>query len=40
MNELKVEYKDAHDPMVHIGEGLNIRILQHTFDVMSIDFND
>ena len=40
MNELKVEHKDAHDPTVHASGGLDIGILQHTFDVACINFND
>ena len=40
MNEIKVEHKDTHDLMVHASGGLDIRILQHTFDVVCVDFND
>ena len=38
--KLKVEHQDPHDPLVHASRGLDIRILQHTFDGMGIDFND
>ena len=40
MNELEVEHKDSHDPAVHASGRLDIGVLQHTFDVSGIDFND
>ena len=40
MNELEMEHKDAHDLAVHASRGLNVGVLQHTFDVVSINFND
>ena len=40
VNELEVEHEDAHDPTVHASRGLDIGVLQHTFDVASVDFND
>ena len=40
VNKLKVEHEDAHDPMVNASGRLDIGILQHTFDVACINFND
>ena len=40
VNKLKMEYKDPCDPLVHAGRGLDIGILQHTFDIVGVDFND
>ena len=40
MNELKVEHEDSHDPAVHASRGLDIGVLQHTFDVAGVYFND
>ena len=40
MNELEVEHEDAHDLVVHASRWLDVGILQHTFDVTCIDFND
>ena len=40
MNELEVKHEDAYDPAVHASERLNVRILQHTFDVSCVNFND
>ena len=40
VNELKVEHEDSHDPAVHASGWLDIGILQHTFDVACVNFND
>ena len=40
MNKLKVEHEDSYDPAVHASGGLDIGVLQHTFDVSGVNFND
>ena len=40
MNELEVKHEDAHDPTVHASGRLDVGILQHTFDVVCINFDD
>ena len=40
VNKLKMEHKNVYDLVVHASKGLNVGVLKHIFDVVSVDFND
>ena len=40
MNELECEHKDSSNPSVDNGIRLKVRVIQHLFDVLGVDFNN
>ena len=40
MDEGEVEEENAGDPAVYCSVGLNVWVVEHSFDVFCINFND
>ena len=40
MYEFEVEEEDAGDPAVDSGVGLNVQVIEHSFDVLGVHFDD